>query len=79
MSKSFWKNPNPPLVFVLMELGVSFKTAMIAAALLQIVVVIVLLVAISMFAEWRYVQWVKLGCSAYCNCTQRFANMTYTF
>jgi len=73
-------NRGEPAVAYLLQLnGWKKRNAMLAAVLLQIIAIILLFVAIAIFAEWRFVQWEKLGCAAYCNCTQRIGNMTYVF
>lgn len=70
---------NPPLAFLLMSAGWSQKNAMLAAAIVQVIALLLLIFAVAMFYEWRFVQWEQLGCSAYCNCTSRLANMTFSF
>lgn len=78
LDKVFGKKTNPPLVVVLMHFGLGFNAAMAVAAFFQIAAILLLLFAVAMFAEWRLVQWEQLGCSAYCNCSARLANMTYS-
>ena len=68
----------PPLMLLLEMYGWKHEDALLAAAILQIVVLLLLAAAIILFAEWRFVQWDKLGCAAYCRCVERIGNMTYT-
>ncbi len=69
----------PPLMLLLEMHGWKHEDAVLAAAVLQIVVLLLLAAAILLFAEWRFVQWGKMGCAAYCRCVQRIGNMTYSF
>ena len=53
------------------------ERAKLVAAALQIASFIAIIVGLVMFAEWRFISFEQMGCKAYCNCTARFANMTY--
>lgn len=69
----------PVLVMLLTSFGWKRKNALLVAALLQVLAILLLIIAIAMFAEWRFVQWEQLGCKAYCSCASRIGNMTYSF
>lgn len=69
----------PIVMSLLMMYGWKRKNALLVAASLQVLAILLLLIAIAVFLEWRFVQWEQLGCKAYCKCVQRLGNMSYTF
>jgi len=71
---------SPFIIYILVnELGLSYRQANLIAGAIYIGTMLLLISICLVFMEWRFVQFEQLGCAAYCNCTARMGNITYTF